>query len=304
MLCMCTYTYTFGLTYRHTYKITELLRLEGTFGVHLVQPHCSQSGYLQKVAQDIVHPGFEYLQRWRLHHLSGKRVHVFNYLHNKKPKVQINFLVFPFVPIAFSAVSGHWEIWLCHLYCLPSNILHIKIRYSWAFSFPGWTPPALSDPTCVNPLLISWCFPELTPVCPGLSRSGKPSTEPNTADVPHQSWVEKDCLPWLGSGVPPGAIQLYRSSTSSPSFVLSANLLKLCSVPLCRPLMKIFDHVGQSIMGYRAGLQLGFMLLIANLWAQQFSQFSVPFTAHLSKCVHVSSACQWVCYRRECQKSQ
>lgn len=47
------------------------------------------------------------------------------------------------------------------------------------------------------------------------------------------------------------------------------------------------------------GLQLDFELLIFTLWVQQFSQFSVHLTVHLSSlCFNILS---WGCYRWKCQ---
>ena len=54
------------------HTITEWLRLDRSSGDHLVQLLCSEQGHMQHSAQDCVQSGFEYLQGWRLHNLSGK----------------------------------------------------------------------------------------------------------------------------------------------------------------------------------------------------------------------------------------
>lgn len=56
------------------------------------------------VAQDHIKTGFEYIQRWRLHNLSGQPVQVFSHPYSKRvfPDVQMTFLVF----LLFSIASG------------------------------------------------------------------------------------------------------------------------------------------------------------------------------------------------------
>lgn len=53
-------------------SFTGQLRLEGTFGDHLVQAP-------PQVAEDHVQTALEYLQGWRLHNLSGQPVPVCSY---------------------------------------------------------------------------------------------------------------------------------------------------------------------------------------------------------------------------------
>jgi len=66
-----------------SHGITGLLRLEGTSGGRLVQPH-AQARSLEQVALGHVHQSFEYLQGGRLCSLSGQLVPVFNNTHGKK----------------------------------------------------------------------------------------------------------------------------------------------------------------------------------------------------------------------------
>uniref|UniRef100_A0A8B9P213 CUB and sushi domain-containing protein 3 n=1 Tax=Apteryx owenii TaxID=8824 RepID=A0A8B9P213_APTOW len=60
-----------------------------------------KQGHLEHVAQDCIQAGFEYLQRRRLHHLSGQPVPVLCHPHSEKvfPHVQMEVSVFQFVPV-------------------------------------------------------------------------------------------------------------------------------------------------------------------------------------------------------------
>lgn len=88
--------------------ITELLRLEGTSGDHLVEIPSSEQGQLQKVALCHVQLGFEYCQGWRLHNLCGQAV--FHTQIKKKVgffSAQTEFSVFQFGPIASCLFTRH-----------------------------------------------------------------------------------------------------------------------------------------------------------------------------------------------------
>jgi len=63
----------------------EWVMLEGTSEDHLVHHHlpCSKQGQLLQVAQDHDQLGFDCLQGWRLHNLSGQPVPVFSHPCNK-----------------------------------------------------------------------------------------------------------------------------------------------------------------------------------------------------------------------------
>ncbi|KAK1208189.1 ZFR protein, partial [Pygoscelis papua] len=78
------------------------------------------------------------------------------------------------------------------------------------------------------------------------------------------------------------AAQPSGTSATAPSFVSSANLLRVHSAPSSRSLRKILNMTGPSIDPWGTllvtSLQLGFILLITTLWALLFSQLSVHLT--------------------------
>ena len=90
------------------------------------------------------------------------------------------------------------------------------------------------------------------------------------------------------------AAQLCGVLVTCPSFVSSANLVRLHSVPSSRSLMKVLNRTGPSIYSWGpllvTGLQLDFVPLITTLWAWPFSQFSI----HVSVCM--ISICQQLIY--------
>ena len=65
--------------------------------------------YLEQAAKDIVQAGFEYLQRRRLHSLSGKPVPVLCHPQMKEvlPRVEVELPIFQFVPIVPCSVAGN-----------------------------------------------------------------------------------------------------------------------------------------------------------------------------------------------------
>ena len=79
------------------------------------------------------------------------------------------------------------------------------------------------------------------------------------------------------------AARPFGTTTTPPSFVSSANLLRVHSVPLSRSLMKMSDSTSPSIDPWLVtGLQLDFMVLITICYVWQFSQFSVHLAVHLT----------------------
>jgi len=65
--------------------------------------------HLEKAAQDLVQVGLEYLQRRRLHNLSGQPVPVLHHPQSEEvlPHVQMELPVLQFVAIAPYPVTGH-----------------------------------------------------------------------------------------------------------------------------------------------------------------------------------------------------
>lgn len=97
-------------------RLRESLRLAGTSGHHLVQPHCSKQAQSQLVAQGHAHSNFYYFPGWRLLNLSWQPALIFDQPHSKKgfSYICMEFLVFQFVPIASCwvvfFVGGGWLV--------------------------------------------------------------------------------------------------------------------------------------------------------------------------------------------------
>ena len=71
-----------------------------------------KQGHLEQIAQDLVQAGLEYLQRRRIHNLSGQPVPVLRHPQREEvpPHVQTELPVPQFVPIAPCPVTGHhWK---------------------------------------------------------------------------------------------------------------------------------------------------------------------------------------------------
>jgi len=68
-----------------------------------------KQGHLEQAAQDLVQAGFEYLQRRRLHSLSGQPVPVLRHPQREEvlPHVQTELPVLQSVPVAPCPVAGH-----------------------------------------------------------------------------------------------------------------------------------------------------------------------------------------------------
>ena len=82
-----------------SHSMAKYLKLAGTSGDHLVQPLLQQH-QLQQVDKAYVMSDFEYLQGWRLHHLSGQPVPVLDH-----PPQKNVFLLFSYVLNEISCVS-------------------------------------------------------------------------------------------------------------------------------------------------------------------------------------------------------
>lgn len=86
--------------------ITAWLGVDSISGDHLIQLPCSK-----QVAHGPVQHAFEYLKGWRCHSLPGQPVPGLTDLtekkKNKKSYVQMEFPVFPFVPINSYPFAGH-----------------------------------------------------------------------------------------------------------------------------------------------------------------------------------------------------
>lgn len=54
------------------------MRLEWSSRNHLVQLHCSKEGQLEKVSWGYVQSGFEYIQEWDLHNITGQFLPAFD----------------------------------------------------------------------------------------------------------------------------------------------------------------------------------------------------------------------------------
>jgi len=96
----------FTVSFSNIYRITEGWRLEAPLRDHLVQPPYSKQVQLQQVAQGRIQASFEYLQRWRLHNVSGQHVPVSDYPHSK--------IVFSYIQVDFPGPSLNL-LWLIHV---------------------------------------------------------------------------------------------------------------------------------------------------------------------------------------------
>lgn len=124
--------------------------------------------YIQKVAQDIVYPGFEFFQRWRLQHLSGKSVHAFNYPHNKKTqKFKWIFLYFICVHCLFTCLWAPRNLSVSSLLPPITHFTHKrKIFLSFLFSraqYCRYASPELSREEGSPFLTQQWCFSRCSP---------------------------------------------------------------------------------------------------------------------------------------------
>ena len=74
-----------------------------------------KQGHLQQAAQDLVQAGLEYLQKRRIHSLSGQLVPGLRHPQSEEvlPQVQMELPMLLFVPIAPCPVAGH--------HCLASS---------------------------------------------------------------------------------------------------------------------------------------------------------------------------------------
>jgi len=68
-----------------------------------------KQGHLQQAVEDFVQVGLEYLQRRRIHNLSGQPVPVLHHPQNEEdlPHVQLELPMLQFVPVAPCPVAGH-----------------------------------------------------------------------------------------------------------------------------------------------------------------------------------------------------
>ena len=94
--------------YPLNHRIAESQGLEGTSVDHLLQPPLPRQGHLKQVAQDHVQVGFEYLQRRRLHNLSGQPVPVLHHPQRDEVllHVQMELPMFHFVSVVPCPVAG------------------------------------------------------------------------------------------------------------------------------------------------------------------------------------------------------
>lgn len=129
------------------FRIMEQLRLEGTSRDCLVQSLCLDWGQLRQTARGCIQSGFDYLQWWGCHNLSGQPVLMFDsdkFIHSLRVNefllmFQMKFLYFSLFPMPFVLELGTSEKSLASFSLLP------PIRYyaqwwdhAWTFSSPGW----------------------------------------------------------------------------------------------------------------------------------------------------------------------
>jgi len=93
------------------YRVTEPVRLDGTSGDHLIQLS-PKVGSLQWVTKEIIQVGLEYLQRRRLHNLSGQPVPVLCHPQCKEVlQICVKLPVFQFLAVAPCPIATHhWKV--------------------------------------------------------------------------------------------------------------------------------------------------------------------------------------------------
>jgi len=120
------------------YRITESQDGWGWKGpLDLSGPICLlKRGHLELVDQELVWTAFEYLQGWRLHHLSAQLVSVLSPPHSNKmfPDAQEEPPVFQLVPIAFDLVTLHCT--------LPSGMYYTLTRSPLSHHFSRLSSPS------------------------------------------------------------------------------------------------------------------------------------------------------------------
>ena len=120
--------------------------MEGTSGGPLVQSFPPKRGESEQAAQDHAQLGFEYVQIWRLHHLSWQPVPVLGHPHSKKtcfPRSRGNLLCFSLFPsLMVPSVGTSVKSQAPFSLHPPFMSLYTLMRSPWALSSPGWTVPA------------------------------------------------------------------------------------------------------------------------------------------------------------------
>lgn len=130
------------------------------------------------------------------------------------------------------------------------------------------------------------------PAGPCLSCTGEPRAEHSSPEVSHQGWTEgQSHLPWPAGHTQPDTAQeaaghtLWLLHRSSQFFIICKH-----AEGAFGPIFQVTDEENSQYWpsinpwgtAVVTGLQLDFELVIFTLWVQQFSQFSVHLTVHLS----------------------
>ena len=106
-------------------------------------------GHLEQFAQDLIQAGFEYLQRKRIHSLSGQPVPGLRHPQREEvlPHVQLELPLLQFVPVAPCPVAGHH--WKESGPILLTPTLQIFVSFSKVLSQPSllqmYVPEALQS---------------------------------------------------------------------------------------------------------------------------------------------------------------
>jgi len=189
-------TSTVGLEMLADHRSAESSRVEGTSGLQLVQPSCSQQGQLEHVVQGSVHSGFYCLHRWGLHNLCREHIALADNTHSKEVfcVFKWNFLYFtlcPQPPVFSQDVTEKRSApysFLSHQVFTHGDKISLSLLFSRLDGHSCLTLSSYVRCCCPVMFLAALCW-----TCCRKSVSflyWEPRSRPRTPNGFHQCWVE------------------------------------------------------------------------------------------------------------------